>query len=44
MTFVLGMEKYKGWYEILEYFAEKLGKLYLKPCDMMKSGRFKDFP
>ena len=43
-TFVLGMEKYKEWSEILENFAQKLGKAYLKPCDMMKSGRFKDFP
>jgi len=43
-TFVLGMEKYKEWSKILEYFAQKLGKLYLKPCDMMKFGRFKDFP
>jgi enoyl-CoA hydratase/3-hydroxyacyl-CoA dehydrogenase len=43
-TFVLGMEKYKEWSEILEHFAQKLGKPYLQPCDMMKFGRFKDFP
>jgi len=43
-TFVLGMEKYKEWSEILKNFAQKLGKPYLKPCDMMKFGRFKDFP
>ena len=43
-TFVLGMEKYKEWSEILENFAQKLEKPYLKPCDMMKFGRFKDFP
>lgn len=43
-TFMLGMEKYKEWVKILEYFAQKLGKLYLKPCDLMKSGRFKEFP
>jgi len=43
-TFVLGMEKYKEWSKILEYFAQKLGKPYLKPCDMMKFGKFKEFP
>lgn len=43
-TFKLGMEKYKEWSEILENFAQKLEKPYLKPCDMMKYGRFKDFP
>jgi 3-hydroxyacyl-CoA dehydrogenase len=43
-TFSLGMEKYKEWSEILEKFAKKLNKPYLKPCDMMKSGGFKDFP
>jgi 3-hydroxyacyl-CoA dehydrogenase len=43
-TFLLGMKKYKEWSEILEKFAKKLGKPYLKPCDMMKSGRFKEFP
>ena len=43
-TFVLGKEKYKEWSEILEKFAQKLEKPYLKPCDMMKFGRFKDFP
>ncbi|MHA2009396.1 MAG: 3-hydroxyacyl-CoA dehydrogenase family protein [Promethearchaeota archaeon] len=43
-TFLLGMEKYKEWSEILEDFAQKLGKPYLNPCNMMKSGRFIDFP
>ena len=43
-TFILGMEKYKEWSEILVNFAQKLGKPYLNPCDMMKYGRFKDFP
>jgi len=43
ITFVLGMEKYKEWSNILEYFAQKLERPYLKPCDMMKSGRFKDY-
>jgi len=43
-TFELGIEKYEEWSEILEYFAQKLGRSYLKPCEMMKSGKFKDFP
>jgi 3-hydroxyacyl-CoA dehydrogenase len=43
-TFELGLEKYNEWSEILENFAQKLGRPYLKPCDLMKSGRFKDFP
>ena len=43
-TFVLGIEKYKEWSEILVNFSQKLGKPYLNPCDMMKYGRFKDFP
>ena len=43
-TFVLGWEKYKEWSEILEKFSQKLGKPYLKPCDLMKLGRFKNFP
>ncbi|MHA2281683.1 MAG: 3-hydroxyacyl-CoA dehydrogenase family protein [Promethearchaeota archaeon] len=43
-TFMLGIKKYKEWTKILEYFAKKLGKPYLKPCNLMKSGRFKEFP
>jgi 3-hydroxyacyl-CoA dehydrogenase len=42
--FVLGLEKYKEWAEKLEAVAEKIGKPYLKPCEMMRSGRFKDYP
>ncbi len=42
--FVLGFEKYKEWAEKLEAVAEKIGKPYLKPCEMMRSGRFKDYP
>ena len=43
-TFAIGMDKYKQWAEKLEEVAEKIGKSYLKPCEMMRSGRFKDFP
>jgi 3-hydroxyacyl-CoA dehydrogenase len=42
--FVLGFDKYKEWAEKLEATAEKIGKPYLKPCEMMRSGRFKDYP
>ena len=42
--FVLGWDKYKEWAEKLEALAEKIGKPYLKPCEMMRSGRFKDYP
>lgn len=38
--FVKGKEKYKEWVEKLYEFAEITGKSYLKPCDMMESGRF----
>ena len=41
--FVLGFDKYKEWAEKLEAVAEKIGKSYLKPCEMMRSGRFKDY-
>ncbi|MFW9821576.1 MAG: 3-hydroxyacyl-CoA dehydrogenase family protein [Candidatus Thorarchaeota archaeon] len=43
-TFLVGIKKFKEWTEILEHFAKKLRKLYLKPCNMMKSGKFKEFP
>ncbi len=38
--FVKGKEKYKEWAEKLYEFAEITGKSYLKPCDLMESGRF----
>jgi len=41
--FVLGFDKCKEWAEKLEAVAEKIGKSYLKPCEMMRSGRFKDY-
>jgi enoyl-CoA hydratase/3-hydroxyacyl-CoA dehydrogenase len=43
-TFEAGLKKYNEWSEILENFAQKLERPYLKPCELMKSGRFKDFP
>ena len=42
--FVLGWDKYQEWAEKLEAVAEKIGKPYLKPCEMMRSGKFKDYP
>ncbi len=31
------------WVQMLEDFAEKTGKVYLKPCELMKSGGYKEF-
>ncbi|MHA1112249.1 MAG: 3-hydroxyacyl-CoA dehydrogenase family protein [Promethearchaeota archaeon] len=31
------------WTKILEDFADKTGKEYLYPCEMMKSGKYKEF-
>ena len=42
--FVLGADRYEEWAEKLETVAEKIGKPYLKPCEMMRSGRFKEYP
>lgn len=39
-----GSEKYQEWTEILAVAAEKTGKSYLKPCEMMKTGKFRDYP
>lgn len=38
--FIQGKEKYKEWSEKLLKIAGKTGISYLKPCEMMKSGRF----
>ncbi|MFX1478557.1 MAG: 3-hydroxyacyl-CoA dehydrogenase family protein [Promethearchaeota archaeon] len=38
--FMQGKEKYKEWAKKLEDLAEKSGYSYLKPCEMMKTGRF----
>lgn len=42
--FISGKDKYKEWSKKLEETAEKIGKSYLKPCEMMKSGKFLEFP
>ncbi len=31
------------WVQMLEDFAKKTGKVYLKPCELMKSGGYKEF-
>ena len=33
---------YKELAKVLEEYSEKLGKSYLKPCDLLKSGKFVD--
>lgn len=38
--FIAGKVKYKEWAKLLYDIAEKTGKSYLKPCEMMESGRF----
>ncbi len=38
--FVRGKDKYKELVAILDEIVKKTGKLYLKPCEMMKSGKF----
>jgi len=38
--FIQGKEKYKEWSKKLLKIAKKTGISYLKPCEMMKSGRF----
>jgi enoyl-CoA hydratase/3-hydroxyacyl-CoA dehydrogenase len=42
--FMTGKNKYKEWSKKLEEIADKTGKSYLKPCDMMKTGKFLEFP
>jgi enoyl-CoA hydratase/3-hydroxyacyl-CoA dehydrogenase len=38
--FMAGKRNYQNWSKLLEEIAEKIGKSYLKPCDLMKSGKF----
>jgi enoyl-CoA hydratase/3-hydroxyacyl-CoA dehydrogenase len=38
--FSAGKHKYEHWSAMLEELATKIGKNYLKPCDLMKSGGF----
>jgi hypothetical protein len=33
-------EHYAELSELLEEFSEKLGKPYLKPCELLKTGKF----
>ncbi|MFX1554364.1 MAG: hypothetical protein ACFFBV_10605, partial [Promethearchaeota archaeon] len=35
-------KNYERLAKLLEETAEKLGKSYLKPCDLLKSGKFVD--
>ncbi|MFX0028509.1 MAG: 3-hydroxyacyl-CoA dehydrogenase NAD-binding domain-containing protein [Candidatus Hermodarchaeota archaeon] len=38
--FILGKKRYEEYSKLLEDIAEKCGKQYLKPCNLMKSGSF----
>ncbi|MFW9876953.1 MAG: 3-hydroxyacyl-CoA dehydrogenase NAD-binding domain-containing protein [Candidatus Thorarchaeota archaeon] len=38
--FGAGRRNYKKWANLLETFVEKSGLTYLKPCELMKSGKF----
>ncbi len=38
--FETGKDKYKEWIPLLYKIAEKTGKSYFKPCEMMESGKF----
>ena len=36
-----GKKNFERWAQLLEDFAEKSGKSYVKPCELMKSGAFR---
>ncbi|MHA1618472.1 MAG: 3-hydroxyacyl-CoA dehydrogenase NAD-binding domain-containing protein [Promethearchaeota archaeon] len=36
------VEHYEKWSQMLEEAATKIGKEYIKPCDMLKTGKFRD--
>ncbi|MFX1388464.1 MAG: 3-hydroxyacyl-CoA dehydrogenase NAD-binding domain-containing protein [Promethearchaeota archaeon] len=38
--FAAGKKNYEKWSALLEELAEKTGKDYLRPCELMKSGEF----
>jgi enoyl-CoA hydratase/3-hydroxyacyl-CoA dehydrogenase len=38
--FGIGKHKYDKWSQILESLAKEMDKMYLKPCELMKSGNF----
>jgi len=40
--FEYGVKNWEGLVKLLEETAEKLGKEYLKPCELFKSGKFVD--
>ena len=40
--FERGVQNWEGLVKLLEEYSEKLGKEYLKPCDLFKSGKFVD--
>ncbi len=40
--FITGKRKFKEYAKILEDLAEKSGKQYLLPCELMSSGKFLD--
>lgn len=40
--FPMGKKRYQKWSQMLEDLAVKINKPYLKPCEIMKSGRFKE--
>ena len=40
--FEYGVQNWEGLVKLLEETAEKLGKEYLKPCDLFRSGKFVD--
>jgi len=42
--FVLGEDKYAEWADKLAAVAAKIGSRYLEPCEMMRSGKFRDYP
>ena len=42
--FELGIDKHTEWSEKLDAVAEKIGKSYIRPCEMMRSGKYKDYP
>jgi enoyl-CoA hydratase/3-hydroxyacyl-CoA dehydrogenase len=38
--FIPGKKKYETWSKLLDEFADKSGKEYARPCDLMRSGEF----
>ncbi|MFW9875528.1 MAG: 3-hydroxyacyl-CoA dehydrogenase NAD-binding domain-containing protein [Candidatus Thorarchaeota archaeon] len=40
--FEIGIPNWQGLVKLLDGFAEKIGREYLKPCDLFRSGKFVD--